>query len=369
LRPHPGADHPQRAGAQIFEEKFTSALTQGTGQDPCFNAGAEEALVRDCISKIRPAIHPTQMHALIRRLLIVAAVLAVGSSAVAQTTTLISEAKNSAVWYSSSGNQTILSTFTLASDGKLSVGDGQHALTYFTPSKLTQQPVNAGQSIQATFDLSITGFGTSSGGFRVGLFDSNGGTRPTGNSVSTAFQNYDGYVFSWTPNPGTASNALNLRKRLTTGSTSLLSTTASTTYQTYALNPDPDKGEILADSILGSANRQNFQIGTVYAATYTLSRYANNGLEIEFSVTGGGSTWNFGKLYSITQPGDLAFDAFALYYVGGAFTVDNLVISHIGAAGATAIPEPSTYAACAGAAVLGLAFWRRRRAAAQGGSS
>ena len=31
----------------------------------------------------------------------------------------------------------------------------------------------------------------------------------------------------------------------------------------------------------------------------------------------------------------------------------------------TAVPEPSTYAACAGAAVLGLAFWRRRRAAAK----
>ena len=119
----------------------------------------------------------------------------------------------------------------------------------------------------------------------------------------------------------------------------------------------------MADSILGSANKQNFQLGTVYAATYTLSRYANNGLEIEFSVTGGGSTWNFGKLYSITQPGDLAFDAFALYYVGGGFTIDNLAISHIAAVGA--VPEPSTYAACAGAAVLGLAFWRRRRAAAK----
>lgn len=30
---------------------------------------------------------------------------------------------------------------------------------------------------------------------------------------------------------------------------------------------------------------------------------------------------------------------------------------------ASAIPEPSTYAACAGVAVLGLAVWRRRRAA------
>jgi hypothetical protein len=304
------------------------------------------------------------MHDPIRRLLLSAALLAVGSSAVGQTTTLISESSNAAVWYSSSGNQTILSTFSLAADGKLSVGDGQHALTYFTPSQSIQQSVNAGQSLQATFDFSITKFGTSSGGFRVGLFDSNGATRPTGNGPS-AFQSYDGYVFTWTPNPGTSSNALNLRKRLTTGSSQLLSTTSSTTYETYVRGPSVESGEILADSILGSVTGQNFQIGFVYSATYTLSRYANNGLEIEFSVTGGGESWNFGKLYSITQAGDLAFDAFALYYVGGSFTVDNLEISHLGAAGAVAVPEPSTYAACAGAAVLGLAFWRRRRAAAK----
>jgi hypothetical protein len=305
------------------------------------------------------------MHDPIRRLLLSAALLAVGSSAVGQTTTLISESTNAAVWYSSSGNQTILSTFSLAADGKLSVGNGQHALTYFTPSKEIQQSVNPGQSLQVTFDFSITAFNpsTSSGGFRVGLFDSNG-TRPTGNG-SFDFKPYDGYLFTWTPNPGSGTNALNLRKRLTTGTTQLLSTTGETTYATYAKPADSTKGEILADSILGSATGQNLQLGVVYSATYTLSRYSNDGLEIEFSVSRVGDNLNFGKLYSITQAGDLAFDAFALYYVGGSFTVDNLEISHLGAAGAGAVPEPSTYAACAGAAVLGLAFWRRRRAAAK----
>jgi hypothetical protein len=59
-------------------------------------------------------------------------------------------------------------------------------------------------------------------------------------------------------------------------------------------------------------------------------------------------------------PSTRTFDAFAIYSVntnGSNFAIDNVLI--------TAVPEPSTYAACAGAAVLGLAFWRRRRAAAK----
>ena len=62
----------------------------------------------------------------------------------------------------------------------------------------------------------------------------------------------------------------------------------------------------------------------------------------------------------VNSPTTYAFDAFAIYSVttdGSSFAIDNVTI--------TAVPEPSTYAACAGAAVLGLAFWRRRRAAAK----
>lgn len=106
-------------------------------------------------------------------------------------------------------------------------------------------------------------------------------------------------------------------------------------------------------------------------------------MTIDFNVTGGPAGWNFGKSYSVISPSDLAFDAFSLYYVGGSFSIDNLVITHTAAAaaaapsnsgsgfsafdlgGPTVIPEPSTYAAGTGLAALGLAFWRRRRAAAK----
>ena len=284
--------------------------------------------------------------------------MAAFQTASAQTTTLISESSNPATWFNSSASGT-----TLASDGKLSVTAGRHALTYFAPSA-TPQALAAGETLQVTFDLSFTTVGTTSGGFRVGLFDSNGATRPTANGVSSGFQGYDGYAFTFTPNPGTDSNSLNLRRRLTTGSDQLLSTLTDT-YSVYS-----------SGTSSGSASGQVFQTGTVYAATYSVSRGSGNALTIDFNVTGGGAGWSFGKSYSITGPNDLAFDAFAVLSVstaGSNFAIDNLRILHTAASGGLsalevgggAVPEPSTSAACAGAAVLGLAFWRRRRAAAK----
>lgn len=312
-----------------------------------------------------------------RRLLLPAAALAAVQTAAAQTPPLLSES-NPSTWFNSS-----TSGMSLASDGKLSVTAGRHALTYFAPSA-TPQTLAGGESLQVTFDLSFTKVGTTSGGFRVGLFDSNGATRPTANGVSTGFQGYEGYAFTFTPNPGADTNSLSLRKRLTTGSDQLLSTLSSTNpvVTTYSLYNSSNS------TSSGSASEQVFQTGTVYAATYSVSRGSGNALTFEFNVTGGGAGWSFGKSYSITGPNDLAFDAFAILSVstnaqsgsdGSNFAIDNLRITHTAAApsnsgsgvsafdlgGPTVIPEPSTYAAGAGLAALGLAFWRRRRAAAK----
>jgi len=314
------------------------------------------------------------MHPSFRHLLLSATALAAFQTAAAQTTVLRNDDLSSMSGWFNSSNSGISVV-----NGGLSVSAGRHALTYFAP---TPQTLASGESLQVTFDLSFTTVGTTSGGFRVGLFDSNGATRPTANGVSDAFQNYDGYAFTWTPNPGSGSNSLNLRKRLTDGTNQLLSSiTDGTNYSVF------NSGN---SSSSGSASGQVFQTGTVYAATYSINRGSGNALTIDFNVTGGGAGWNFGKSYSITGPNDLAFDAFAILSVsntapssGSNFAIDNLRITHTAAApsnsgsgvsafdlgGPTVIPEPSTYAACAGALVLGLAFWRRRRAAAQGGSS
>ncbi|MFZ9839474.1 MAG: PEP-CTERM sorting domain-containing protein, partial [Opitutaceae bacterium] len=112
---------------------------------------------------------------------------------------------------------------------------------------------------------------------------------------------------------------------------------------------------------------------TAYQITYKISRQnplKTNELSFSFSVTGGSLTAQ--TPYTMTStvstpPTSLInsdpyqFNAFAIYSLTGTndFTLDDISITH------TAVPEPSTYAACAGAAVLGLAFWRRRRAAAR----
>jgi len=133
------------------------------------------------------------------------------------------------------------------------------------------------------------------------------------------------------------------------------------------------------------------QTNTPYRLTYSVQGTSDTELRFTLSATGGtlsnfnfSTTSNSGSSYFTS-----VFDAFAFYSLstsGISFGIDNLVISHTAGAaaassgsgstfsafdlgGPTVIPEPSTYAACAGAAVLGLAFWRRRRAAAQGGSS
>ena len=293
-----------------------------------------------------------------RQLLLTGAACAALQTAAAQTTVLRNDDLSSmSGWFNSSTSGISLL------NGGLSVSAGRHALTYFAPSA-TPQALASGESLQVTFDLSFTTVGTTSGGFRVGLFDSNGATRPSANGVSAGFQGYDGYAFTFTPNPGPDTNSLNLRRRLTTGSDQLLTTTADTTYSVF------NSGN---SSSSGSATGQVFQTGTVYAATYSVSRGSGNALTIDFSVTGGGAGWNFGKSYSITGPNDLAFDAFAVLSVstnGSNFAIDNLRILHTAASsgglsaqdvGGGAIPEPSTYALGAGLAALGLAVWRRRR--------
>ncbi|MEN9812747.1 MAG: hypothetical protein RL479_1433 [Verrucomicrobiota bacterium] len=304
------------------------------------------------------------MHHSFRRLLLSAAALAALQTAAAQPDVLRNDDLSSmSNWFNSSN-----SGMSLAAGG-LAVNMGRHALTYFTEYG-SFQTLGNDKTLQVTFDLSFTTVGQSPGGFRVGLFDSNGATRPTSaNNASTGFQYYDGYLFSWNPNPGSSSNALRLSARTPKSSAldTLLSSTATSTYSVVGSS--------------GGPSGQVFQTGTTYQATYTVSRGSGSGLTFEFSVTGG-SLVDFSNSFAITSPRTNAFDAFAIYSVsddlnktpavyGSNYNIDNFIVSYfdtpkLGANSTEpAIPEPSTYAACAGAAVLGLAFWRRRRAAAK----
>lgn len=291
------------------------------------------------------------MHALRRRLLVLAAALAAGTMP-AQTTTLFSDNLSSIsnwVYFSS--------TFVRVSGGKLLIDDGQHAIAFFSASGGGKQTVGLNESLQVSFTLSFSNSVVGPTGMRMGLFDSNAGTIPPANTPSTSssvFQGYDGFIVTWDAAPSAGNNNLTLRYRTPAGqsgnaaSTALMSSiqnTYSTTGVTAGATPP----------------LTTFQTGVDYQATYTISRGSTSTLNFAFSITGGSIT-TFSQSSSVSAPSTYEFNAFALYSLSSTsdFAIDNVLITHT-----TPVPEPSTYAACAGAAVLGLAFWRRRRAAAK----
>ena len=311
------------------------------------------------------------MHALIRRLLLVAAVLAVGSSLSGQTlrdSTL--DSKPSWLYYFNTTSVTFKDNpySAAAGDNYLSVDPQQHVVAFFektTGTTTAPVTIESGSTLQVSFDLYFTASlnTTGTGGLRFGLFDSNGAAKPTANN---SFHPYDGYLVAW--NPGNL-NAVRFWKRNapTNGSQQLMNSTGVYTQ----VGSDVDSTYV-------------FQTGTAYRASYSVTGGNDGGLTFAVTINEG-STLRFSNSVSVVSPSTNVFDAFAMYAVSGgpSFGVDNLLINYTATAtsssssgvsafdlgGPTAIPEPSTYAACAGAAVLGLAFWRRRRAAAHGGSS
>lgn len=268
----------------------------------------------------------------------------------------------------------------------LSISSGRHALTYFTPSG-TQQNVGANESITVSFSLTFSSVGSSSTGFRVGLFDSQLAARAI-DGVSAVFKDYDGYLFSFAPAPtsGASSNSLRLRVRSPSGGTppggSLLPASTALMSTLTDPTPTPPTEPTWTYDVTGTRSgaetaKRTLQINTPYSVSYTVSRDAGSALTFAFSLTDG--TFNFGNSFLVNSPTTYAFDAFAILSVssnGSNFALDNFRVTHaVGSSssgvsafdlgGPTVIPEPSTYAAGAGLAALGLAFWRRRRAAAK----
>ena len=307
---------------------------------------------RSCnrIHQSRTTSRPTQMHALRRRLLVLAAAVVAGPLTAQQLLNDDFNSNTRSNWLSSHSPSGLS-----AATGALSIASGRHALTYFTPSGTYQSLLTTVDSLQVTFDLSFTSVSNSSTGFRLAFLDSNGATRPTLDGTNSGFRDYDGYLVQFNPAPlsGDANlNNLRLRARQTgIGASGELITSYSTSS-----TPGPATTTWTQVGTRGSDPAlQTFATNTTYSVTYKITRPTASSLSFDFSVTGG--TLNFRNTFSLTSITTTSFDSLALMSVSSDIIIDNVNI--------TAVPEPSTYAACAGAAVLGLAFWRRRRAAAQ----
>lgn len=246
----------------------------------------------------------------------------------------------SARWYNSSTSGMSLSS------GALSLTGGRHALAYFTNSG-THTLANVGDSLSVTFNIVFTQVGNASGGFRVGLFHSNGAARPTDNGDNASFSNYDGYAFSValaTPTSSASSNNnLILQERNAGVATTLISALTGGAYTAIGSG--------------GGPTGQTLSTATTYTINYTVSRPSASALTFSFSLTGG-SVSGFSNSFTDNSPTTYGFDAFALLSTssnGSNFSIDNVQV--------TAIPEPTTYAAIVGALALGLVAYRRRQSA------
>lgn len=313
------------------------------------------------------------MHLPFRRLLLSAAALAMSHLASAQTTLLQDALEGSTtvndtkwLYYFSSSVAFGLNPHTAdsTSDKYLTVPAGQHVVAFWPTGPTT---VTNGSTLQVAFDLYVNSSpnSTDTGSFRLGLFSSEGSARPTG---SSKFKDYKGTIVGW--NPNSESKPLRFYERKPTSSDSqLMNSTSPTLYSQFGSDQTP--GAV-------------FQTNTPYRLTYTVQGTSEN--ELRFTLNASGGTLG-GFSFSAASTSSSSyftsvFDAFAFYSLstsGISFGIDNLLITHTAAApsnsgsgvsafdlgGPTVIPEPSTYAAGTGLAALGLAFWRRRRAAAK----
>jgi hypothetical protein len=287
----------------------------------------------------------------VHSILVVLAATLFAGPVVAQTTILFSDnlsVIHNWVYFDSSRVRVV--------GGKLVVEDEQTVIAYFTAPGGGKQTVGPNESLQVSLTLSHSDLEDERRGMRIGLFNSNAAPRPPASTPSTServFQGYDGYLFSWNPAPESGSNSLQLRYRTPGGQSG---EEASTSLMESFEDTFSRRGVIA-----GTAPPLTFFAeGTDYQVTYTISRGNTSELSLTLSITGGNAA-NFSRTSIVSAPSTTEFNALALYSDGGvsSFAIDNVRITY------TAVPEPSTYAACAGASALGLAFWRRRRAAAK----
>lgn len=133
-------------------------------------------------------------------------------------------------------------------------------------------------------------------------------------------------------------------------------------YDNNAGIPGIEIGRLIPDAPLGSGDNRftpnglvNLNAGDTYWIVVTASGGSDE-FDIPESVA-----WSGDSNLPATSMDNWAFGN-AMYYIfwSSEWDLDANWRNQM-AIGATAVPEPSTYAVLAGAAALGLAVWRRRR--------
>ena len=217
----------------------------------------------------------------------------------------------SAKWYASSSSYPL----TVSADA-LTVAAGGHALAFFKDSGVDSLAV--GEQLTVTFTLNFSTVGTSAGGFRFGLFNSNGAPRPADPS-NTAFTNYDGYIVTTTamyPDSSTNSTGpITFRQRNPGIAGSLISSVGGGIYSDVAASPSTSQG---------------FVAGINYTVTFTIARTVTGTVNLSVAVTGG-SLSNYTFTADDTVGIVTGFDGLAILSTssnGSTYTIDNVTVVH-----------------------------------------
>lgn len=289
--------------------------------------------------------------------------LALPVLAAAQTTTVFNEAfatgqrasftaGTSAQWFSSSSTSNI--SEAPGSITQATGTAGRHLMAHFT-APASGVTIAQNQQIIFTFTVTFNTAGTLYGDgdkWRIGLYDSSAGTRITAdnllgtNDTTGPYNGYKGYAAFTTPGAG-VDTTFKIRERTGVTGTALIAT--NTPYTTLG-DTIPTPGAMTA--------------GSAYVGTFSIGRDANDFLHLTMAYSGAGIS-DYTMTVIDESAATFSFDTFA--FVAGSNTATSFSISQalVQTAPFTApIPEPSTYAAIAGAlSLMGVMVWHRRRQA------
>lgn len=246
---------------------------------------------------------------------------------------------SSAAWFISSSTS---SNASVNGDGVLTTNSGLSITAYFA-SAGSPVTLAAGDTLVLTFQIAYNAATDPTGNtaLKVGLFNSNNSTRISADGTNNIFAPYSGYAVTYGYTTTSA-----VRERPTDlANTALLTSTTGYT-------------------VVGSSSA-NFGITDTplpnyYNGSFAITRTGDGQLSFTFSLTqqsNPANSWSY--TVADASPVTFGFDTVSFATTSGTNQlIDNVKVELIPAA----IPEPSTYAALAGAvAFLGVWIRRRRR--------